>query len=129
MPANRVYLRHSELLHFTCQVVLGSYALTQTVDNSFRRGDQFSGSSGSSEGSGTRTMSRSPESRWRVVRTWFSSMSVKVPGMASRSMIGVCSMFFFSLKNVLIQEDLVQDRQKERSRNISITFAGTYVFP
>lgn len=66
-----------------------THALTQAVDNSFRRGDQFRGSSGSLDGVGIRTMSLCfPRLRWRVSTTCSRSTRVTVPGTADVSILG-----------------------------------------
>lgn len=58
------------------------------VDKSFRRGDQFRGSSGSFEGVGIRTISLFPLARCWVDMTWSRSSRVNVPGMALWSTFG-----------------------------------------
>ena len=65
-----------------------THVLTQIVDNSFRRGDQFSGSSGSLEGVGIKTMSLFPLACWADI-TWSKSSKVTVPGTAFLSTFGV----------------------------------------
>lgn len=61
----------------------------QAVDNNLRWGVQLRGSSGSSEGVGTRTMSRCPPSAWRACMVPSRSTRWTVPGMKSRSGGGV----------------------------------------
>ena len=65
-----------------------THMLTQMVDKSFRRGDQFKGSSGSFEGVGIRTISLFPLARCWVDMTWSRSNKVNVPGMALLSTFG-----------------------------------------
>lgn len=65
-----------------------THVLTQIVDNSFRRGDQFSGSSGSLEGVGIKTMSLFPLACWADI-TWSKSSKMTVPGTALLSTFGV----------------------------------------
>lgn len=90
-----------------------TYVLTQIVDNSFRRGDQLSGSSGSLDGSGTRTMSDLPPSRWRRATTWSESTSVKVPGMA-----------FVSIRGAISRDTTVQWSSKNPTAKETISHVG-----
>jgi hypothetical protein len=81
MPIKKTHLSgYENLLPFN--VLICTHTLRQTVDKAFRAGDQFNGSSGSSEGAGTSTMSELfPECR--VAITFCKSTNVTVPGMAS----------------------------------------------
>ena len=63
-----------------------THKLTHAVDSSFRRRLQLSGSLGSAEGVGIKTMSLSPF-RCRVFKICCASTSVTVPGMAEVSTV------------------------------------------
>lgn len=113
IPANRVYLFTSAMVSQKRDwMSTATHMLTQIVDNSFRRGDQFSGSSGSLEGVGIKTMSLFPLACWADI-TWSKSSKVTVPGTALLSTIGV----IFLTKLVKLMESVYPAPGKCRKKS------------
>lgn len=127
-PINRVYLREGQpkslLLGFYPPFLQGSlalwnswslgesaYKLTHAVDSDFREWDQFSGSSGSFEGAGTRTMSFLPFCKCRVTTTWSVSTSVIVPGTTLVSMNSAIIFFLqYGMGNAAPMQRILEQR-------------------